>query len=122
MKVYICEHCGNMAELIQDKGVPMHCCGQPMTQLIPGTSDGAADKHVPVYTLNGSEVQVVVGSVEHPMVEVHHIEWIAVETANGIYRKFLQPGQPPKASFVLSEGETVQSVYAYCNLHGLWKA
>lgn len=122
MKVYICEHCGNMVELIQDKGVPMHCCGQPMTQLIPGTSDGAADKHVPVYSINGSEVQVVVGSVEHPMVEVHHIEWIAVETANGIYRKSLQPGQPPKASFVLSAGETVQSVYAYCNLHGLWKA
>ena len=122
MRVFVCEHCGNMVELIKDKGVPMLCCGQAMTELIPGTTDGAADKHIPVYTVNGQQVNVTVGSTEHPMAEVHYIEWIAVETEHSILRTALQPGQPPKASFTLAEGETVQAVYAYCNLHGLWKA
>lgn len=122
MRVFVCEHCGNMVELIKDKGVPMQCCGQAMTELIPGTSDGAAEKHIPVYTVNGQQVDVTVGSTEHPMAEVHYIEWIAVETEHSILRTALQPGQPPKASFTLAEGETVQAVYAYCNLHGLWKA
>ena len=122
MKVYICEHCGNMIEFIKNKGVPVQCCGQAMTELVPGTSDGAAEKHVPVYTVNGDFVRVIVGSVEHPMAEVHYIEWIAVETERGIYRKNLKPGEAPKACFTLGTGETVQGVYAYCNLHGLWKA
>ena len=98
------------------------CCGQPMTELVPGTTYGAAEKHVPAVTVDGNKVSVAVGSVEHPMLEEHYIEWIAVETANGVQRKALKPGEKPAAEFVLADGESVTAVYEYCNLHGLWKA
>ena len=121
MRFFICEHCGNIVEMVKDKGVPVMCCGQKMTELIPGTSDGAKEKHVPVVTIDGNKVCVIVGEIEHPMVEAHYIEWIAVETSNGAQMKMLKPGQAPKAEFMLVEGETIEAVYAYCNLHGLWK-
>lgn len=97
------------------------CCGQKMTELVPGTSDGAADKHVPVFEVNGNIVTVTVGEVEHPMVDVHYIEWISIQTKQGSQRKVLKPGDAPKACFALCEGDEVEAVYAYCNLHGLWK-
>lgn len=122
MRVFICEHCGNMVEMIKDKGVPVMCCGQKMTELIPGTSDGAVEKHVPVVSVDGNKVSVMVGEVEHPMVAAHYIEWIAIETSAGMQRKTLRPEQAPKAEFILEDGETVIDVYAYCNLHGMWKA
>lgn len=122
MKVYVCEHCGNMVEMVKDSGVPVMCCGQKMKELIPGTSDGAADKHVPVVTVDGSKVNVKIGEVEHPMVDAHYIEWIAIETSVGIYRKNLKPGEKPEADFIMAEGETLVGTYAFCNLHGLWKA
>ena len=122
MKFFVCEHCGNIVEMVKDAGVPIMCCGQKMTEIIPGTSDGAVEKHVPVVTIDGKNVSVMVGEVEHPMVEEHFIEWIAIETSTGIQRKSLKSGQEPKAEFVLADGESVINVYAYCNLHGLWKA
>lgn len=122
MRIFVCEHCGNMVEMVKDSGVAVMCCGQKMTELVPGTSDGAVEKHVPVVVTDGNNISVTVGEVEHPMADVHYIEWIAVETSNGIYRKMLNPGDQPKAEFILTEGESVAAVYAYCNLHGLWKA
>ena len=86
MKFYICEHCGNIIEYVKESGVPVMCCGQKMTEIVPGTTDGAYDKHVPVVTLEGNKVIVEVGSVEHPMVEAHYIQWIAIETAKGRQR------------------------------------
>ena len=122
MKFLVCEHCGNLIGMIRDSGVPMVCCGQKMTELVPGTLDGAAKKHVPSYVVDGNKVKVTVGSVEHPMVENHYIEWIAVETEKGAQRKTLQPGDKPALEFALTEDDSVVAVYAYCNLHGLWKA
>ena len=122
MRFFICEHCGNIVEMVKDNGVPVMCCGQKMTELIPGTSDGAVEKHVPVVTVDGNKVSVMVGEVEHPMVDAHYIEWIAIETSKGVQRKMLKPEQAPKAEFMLTDGESVEAVYAYCNLHGLWKA
>jgi superoxide reductase len=122
MRFFICEHCGNIVEMVKDKGVPVMCCGQKMTELIPGTSDGAVEKHVPVVTVDGNKVSVIVGEVEHPMVDAHYIELIAIETSKGVQRKMLRPEQAPKADFMLTDGESVEAVYAYCNLHGLWKA
>ena len=81
MKFYICEICGNSVGMIKESGVPVMCCGQKMKELIPGTSDGAAEKHVPVFSVDGNKVTVTVGSVDHPMLDEHYIEWIAVETA-----------------------------------------
>ncbi len=122
MKFYVCEHCGNLIEMVKDAGVPIMCCGQAMTELVPGTTDAAVEKHVPVVTIDGNKVSVVVGEVEHPMLEAHYIEWITIETTNGAQRKVLKPGEAPKAEFVLTDGEELVAAYAYCNLHGLWKA
>ena len=122
MKFYRCDHCGNIVTFVHSAGVPVMCCGQMMTELVPGTVDAAVEKHVTVVEVNGTRVEVKVGSVAHPMLPEHSIQWIAVETNQGSHIKYLQPGQDPEASFALSQGETVSAVYEYCNLHGLWKA
>lgn len=119
-KYYICEHCGNIITKIKDTGVPVVCCGQKMTELIPGTTDGALEKHVPVYEVKDNKVYVTVGSVEHPMLQQHYIEWISIQTNKGMQRKVLSPGQVPKVTFALCEDEKLEAVYEYCNLHGLW--
>lgn len=122
MKYFYCEHCGNMVEMLYESGVSLICCGQDMTELIPGTSDGAHEKHVPVITVNGNEVIVEIGSVEHPMTEAHYIQWITIETNRGSHRRWLEVTDKPRARFLLDEGEEVIAAYEYCNLHGLWKA
>lgn len=121
LKFYVCEHCGNLVKVIKDSGVPMMCCGQKMTELTAGTTDASVEKHVPVYEVNETKVCVKVGEAEHPMVEAHYIEWILLQTNAGTQIKHLAPGQQPEAVFAVCEGETVEAVYAYCNLHGLWK-
>ena len=98
------------------------CCGEEMLELVPNTSDGAGEKHVPVLERAGQTVTVKVGSVAHPMLEEHSIRWIALETKEGMQRKRLAPGAEPKASFALTEGDEPVAAYEYCNLHGLWKA
>ena len=118
MKFYKCEHCGNIVTFVEDKGVPVMCCGQKMTELTANTTDAAQEKHVPVVEQDGDTVKVTVGSVEHPMTEEHYIEWIAVVTDKGTEKVSLSPGEKPEAVFVDKEKATV---YAYCNLHGLWK-
>ena len=121
MKFYKCEICGKIVAMVKETPVETMCCGQAMRELLPGTTDGATEKHVPVYTLEGNTVKVKVGSVEHPMTDAHHIEWIAIETENGNQRKELKPGDRPEATFALVPRDKVRNVYEYCNLHGLWK-
>lgn len=121
-KYYLCERCGNLIEKVTDSGVSVVCCGQKMTELVPGTKDASREKHVPVYQVENHVVTVKVGSDEHPMQPEHFIEWISIQTNLGMQRKKLNPGEKPIATFVLSNGEKVQAVYEYCNLHGLWKA
>ena len=121
MKFYKCEICGKIVAMVKETPVDTMCCGQAMRELVPGTTDGATEKHVPVYTLEGNTVKVKVGSAEHPMTDAHHIEWIAIETENGNQRKELKPGDKPEATFALVPLDKVKSVYEYCNLHGLWK-
>jgi len=121
MKFFICEHCGNIVTKVRDNQVPVMCCGQKMTELVPGTSDGAFEKHVPAVTADGAKVTAKVGEVEHPMMEQHYIQWIALESKEGFQLKYLQPGAKPEAEFVLSDTDEAVAVYEYCNLHGLWK-
>ena len=121
MKFYICNHCGNIIAYVRDKGVPVVCCGEKMQELIPGTTDGAVEKHLPVITREGEKVTVAVGSAAHPMVEEHWIQWIALETTGGNQRKELHPGDEPKAVFLVPEEDEIVAAYEYCNLHGLWK-
>lgn len=121
MKKFLrCEHCGNMVGVLNDSGVPMICCGEPMKELVPNTTDAANEKHVPVVTVEGDVLKAVVGSVEHPMEEAHYIQFIFVETDKGGHRRALKPGEKPEAEFNLHSEKPV-AVYEYCNLHGLWK-
>ena len=120
-KFYVCEHCGNMVGMVHDAGVPMMCCGQKMTKLEPGVVEASHEKHIPVVTREGDTVKVTVGSVNHPMAEEHHIAWVYLQTCRGGQRKCLKVGSDPVVTFALCD-ETPVAVYAYCNLHGLWKA
>lgn len=120
-KFFICETCGNIVAAVKESGVPVMCCGKKMKRIIPGESEGAGEKHIPVYEVKGNMVYVTVGEVEHPMVEEHYIEWISLQTKAGNQRKALKPGDEPKACFALCDGDEVEAVYAYCNLHSLWK-
>ena len=121
MTFYRCRHCGNIICHLNDSGVRCRCCGEEMEALVPNTTDAAGEKHVPVIRTEGRTVTVTVGSVEHPMLEAHYIQWIVLETSQGSQYKGLKPGDPPAAVFAMSEGETVISAYEYCNLHGLWQ-
>lgn len=120
-KFFICKTCGNIIAMVKESGVPIECCGEPMAELIPGTVDASQEKHVPVYEVNDGVVTVTVGAVEHPMAPEHSIEWISLQTDKGNQRKVLKPGQKPSATFCIGKDEKVEAVYAYCNLHGLWK-
>ena len=118
-KFYICSHCGNIVEMVKDDGVKPVCCGQPMDELVPNTVEASGEKHKPDVKVEGNVVTVNVGSINHPMEEVHWIEWVQLNTDKGSYRKELNPGQAPNVSFILND-EKPLGVYAYCNLHGLW--
>lgn len=120
-KFYICEHCGNLIGMIHDAGVPMMCCGQKMTKLEPGIVEASHEKHIPVVRVDGNTVTVTIGSVEHPMVEEHSILWVYLQTDKGGQRKCLEVGKAPVATFALADENPI-AAYAYCNLHGLWKA
>ncbi len=120
-KFYICEHCGNIAAMIRDCGVPIYCCGEKMKKIEYGVTEASGEKHIPVYTIDGKTVTVNVGSLEHPMEKEHYIEWICLETENGVQYKILKPEQKPLARFALSDDDKVKSVYAFCNKHSLWK-
>ncbi len=122
MKFYLCKHCGNIISFVNNSGVPVVCCGEKMQELVPGTVDASQEKHVPVYSVEGNVVTVKVGAAEHPMTEEHYIPWVALQTKFGNQRKELKPGAQPEVKFAMIEGDEVVNVYAYCNLHGLWKA
>ena len=97
------------------------CCGQKMEELIPNTVDASGEKHIPVTTQVYGGLQVEIGSVAHPMAQEHYIEWVYVQTDKGGQRKTLKPGDAPGVAFSLGTDKPL-AVYAYCNLHGLWKA
>lgn len=119
-----------MIEKIEDGGNTPYCCGRPMQELSPASTDGAMEKHVPVFTINEMlcggilirEVFVKVGKEPHPATLIHHIKWIELETSNGIFRKMLDSEEAPIAKFYIPSDIKVLSVYVYCNLHGLWVA
>lgn len=148
---YRCEVCGNIVGLIKSGCGTLECCGQTMTKLVANSTDAAKEKHVPVVIQDGRKLKVSVGSIAHPMTADHFIEWIAFVTNGKVEMTYLKPGKEPKAEFnYYSSEEKVAfngtddddvpncegqpcnfvytdcpinkgTVYAYCNLHGLWK-
>lgn len=122
MKFYHCTHCGSIIVYYEKSACDARCCGEPMVELVPNTTDAAQEKHVPVANSYGTFVTVTVGSTAHPMTEDHHIAWVVLETNQGCQKKDLPVDGEPKAVFALADGEKALNAYAYCNLHGLWKA
>ncbi|MDR0943278.1 MAG: desulfoferrodoxin [Ruminococcus sp.] len=121
MKFYRCKHCGNTVVMLEDSGVAMVCCGEKMTEVIAGTTEAAVEKHIPVVSKNGDVITVNIGEVDHPMLPEHFIRWIVLETSDGFLVANLKPGDKPAAVFTLQPGVEAIAVYAYCNLHSLWK-
>lgn len=121
VKFYRCNHCGNIAVKVFDSGVPLVCCGEEMELLVADSQDAALEKHVPDVNVIGDRVHVNIGSVDHPMIEEHYIQFICLVTENSYEIHPLQPGDAPACDFVIGDGEVAKTVYAYCNIHGLWK-
>ncbi len=123
LEVYKCLICGNIVEVLHGGGASLVCCSQDMDLMAENTTDAATEKHVPVITVSGSSVHVQVGSVAHPMLDEHYIEWIELVADGKSYTQFLMPGDAPEATFeVAGTGTSNLSVREYCNLHGHWSA
>ena len=116
----ICKHCGNLVGMIESSGAPMICCGEEMSELVAGSTDAVKEKHVPTVSVSGDTVTVNIGSVPHPMDESHLIKWVYLRTDAGGHRKNLTHENKPTVEFALKKEQAI-AVYAYCNLHGLWK-
>ena len=120
MKLLKCSVCGNIVEMIEDKGVPVMCCGKPMDELKANTTDGALEKHVPVAEIADGNLHVKVGSMEHPMLAEHYITMILVEAGDNIMRKNLKPGEKPEGVFPLGDtrGKCMYMNTATCTVYG----
>ncbi|MBQ2661356.1 MAG: desulfoferrodoxin [Clostridia bacterium] len=120
-KFYVCSHCGNLIGMVNNAGVPMICCGEPMTLLEPNTVEASTEKHLPVVTREEGKVKVAIGDVPHPMIPEHFIGFVYLQTERGGQRKCLKAGEAPEVTFAVTEDEKPLAVFAWCNLHGLWK-
>jgi len=120
LEVYKCQVCGNMVEVLQVGGGALVCCGQEMTLLKENSTDAAVEKHVPVIERLANGIKIKVGSVEHPMVKEHFIQWVEVIAQGKACRHFFNPGEKPEAVFGITPNKL--TAREYCNLHGLWKS
>jgi superoxide reductase len=118
-KFFICKHCGNLVGMIFSSGAKIVCCGDEMTLLEANTVDASKEKHVPKIEISENTIKVKVGEILHPMLPEHHIEWIYLSTEKGGQRK--KCIDTPEATFIVADDDKPVSVFAYCNLHGLWK-
>ena len=119
-KIYKCNICGNIVELLHVGGGELVCCGKPMELLLEKTNDEGMEKHVPVIEQTENGIIVKVGSVSHPMEEAHYIEWIEINFDGKVGKKYLHPGEKPEAEFDIKPERI--TVRCYCNVHGLWKS
>jgi superoxide reductase len=121
-KFYVCNLCGNFFGVVEDSGIFPMCCGDDMTEVEANTTDAAKEKHVPVLERDGKVLKVKVGSLSHPMEATHYIQWIIASQGNRTQRYALNASDEPEAEFILDDEAESVTVYAYCNLHGLWSA
>lgn len=121
-KYYYCTVCGNVIVKVHDSGVMPMCCMREMEEMVPGSTDGKIESHVPVCEKHGKRVEVCVGSNPHPMERDHYIEWIEIVTDRGTQRRYLNPGDEPVAHFRMCDKEKLLGCYAYCNKHKLFRS
>lgn len=116
-----CPMCGNIIVYVKNSSIPVVCCGKPMEELVPNTVDASEEKHAPVVDLFSTSAMVTIGKDPHPMIDAHHIEWIALQSETGFQIHYLKPGEPPCYEFQMQDSVQPVAAFAYCNLHGLWK-
>lgn len=120
LQFYKCSHCKNVIAFAHNSGVPVICCGEKMQEIVSNSTEASLEKHIPTVQIKGNLVHVEIGEETHPMVKEHYIEWIVLETKNGLQYKKLNPDDEPKANFYISSNDNVLCAMAYCNIHGLW--
>lgn len=122
MKFYKCKVCGQLIAVVKDTNMTPICCGEEMELLTPYTNEeNLNEKHIPIFKTCNGKVLVQVGEIPHPMTDDHYIEWILLKTNKGNQTKELRPGKSPRAEFRVDKDEKVEEIYAYCNIHKLWK-
>ena len=119
LQVYQCELCGNIVEMIHASAGRLTCCNKAMTLLTENSVDAATEKHVPIVERTDDGIKVTVGSVPHPMLDEHYVEWIQLVADGKSYRQFLKPGDAPVAFFKIDANNI--TAREFCNLHGHWK-
>lgn len=117
MRIFKCEKCGNIINLIEGKNTNFTCCGETMKEIVANTTDAAKEKHVPSCHVEDEVVIVSIGETKHPMEEKHYIEYVIAEYSDSVVKYMLKLGDEPEVYFDYEKG---MKVYAYCNLHGLW--
>jgi superoxide reductase len=118
--IYKCEICGNIIESVHGGNESLFCCGQAMKKMEPQSGPDGQEKHLPVIEKSGNKIIVKIGSIPHPMIEEHFIEWIEIICGNKVQRTFLHPNDEPVAEFVVADINESITARAYCNIHGLW--
>ena len=122
VRFYKCPICGNIVGLIKGDMEHIKCCGKPMDEMIANTTDAAVEKHMPVLSAENGVLKVCVGEVEHPSIEKHWIPFVAVKAGDLVLRRSINATEKPEAIFPLGDFKGEVEVYAWCNLHGIWKA
>jgi len=119
-----CEICGNLISFIEDKEIPLICCGQEMTKVEVITGEEGFEKHKPVIDITDNGILVKVGSITHPMDEEHYIVLIQILDGDKVIAgRKLKPGDKPEFEFKINKDNFKDlSARAYCNKHGLWKS
>jgi superoxide reductase len=120
MEIFKCSICGNIVDLINNQHGTLVCCGKPMDLMIPNTVDAALEKHIPIINCNDNNIEIRIGEVIHPFVEEHYIDFVIIEYGNSIKRIKLDKNQEPIVNINFNYKGDI-NVYAYCNIHGLWK-
>ena len=119
-QIYKCSICGNIVEVNTAGGGTLSCCGQGMELLDPKAKETEGkEKHVPVIEKTDMGYKIKVGSVPHPMLAEHYIQWIEILADGLSYKTFLQPEQAPEAEFCIKAEKITARIY--CNVHGLWQ-
>ena len=118
IKFYVCKYCGKLIRVLNSNNTKTICCGEEMKELVANSVDASVEKHTPVVEIVEDELLIKVGSIFHPMTKDQYIQWIIVNNDVSCYEVELSPEQDPVVRIPLLRNATV---FAYCNLHSLWK-
>lgn len=122
MGYYYCKICGNVIHCPDNCSSTLTCCGEKMHKCEENKEDmNYGEKHIPVYSIDGTKVCVKAGSTLHPSGNEHYIVFIELTTDKGNYTRIFKPGEIPECCFYLGENEKPLYIRLYCNIHGLWR-